>query len=213
MAAQRDDDGTLSRVHSIEFAGHQSLEGVVGFNLAVDRRLPRIVLDFAEIEGRMVCVNIEIGASFDNPAEPEPEPITTDVLRRIPLARLIEETLWQAVRTYTVASNWEGAGEIARKRLPAAELATQRPKRPGRPPLYDDKHFKEVARIYREHSGGHAPTKAVATHFNTTKSNAAKWVSEARRRDFLEPPSSFLSGRPAAGIRQSRKRRQTRRAT
>jgi hypothetical protein len=208
MAARRHDDGRL-HAWSHEFTDHRKLEGVVGFVLAVDRQLPRIVLRFAEVDGRMICANIEIGVDLDNPDELDPEPITTELLRRIPLAYLINQTLQKAVRSYEAASNWESFGPVARARLPAAKAAIEKPKRPGRPPEYGDDHYAEVAAVYRAHSGGHSPTKAVMEHFGVSKSAAAKWVAEARKRSLLEP----YGGRPAAENRQSGKRRQTRRAT
>jgi hypothetical protein len=206
----RKEDGKLALVYATELTDHRLLDGLVGFNLAVARELPRIVLRFAEVDGRMVCVNIEIGADFDRDDELDPEPITTEILRRIPLARLIEETLGQAVRGYEAASEWEGGiAERAKERLPAVRAGSEGRKRPGRPRLYGDEHFAEVANIYRSHSGGRSPTKAVEDHFKVNKSTAAKWVARAREIGLLEP----YGGRAPAEIRQSPKRRQTRRAT
>jgi hypothetical protein len=189
MGSLRNEDGTLKCVHAIEFTDHRLLEGVVGFNLSTERELPRIVLRFAEVDGRMACVNVEIGADFEGKEGLDPLPVTTEVLRRIPLARLVQESLWKAVRQYDAVASGAfspSLAEHAKARLPAARASTERPKRPGRPRIYDEKHYEEVASVYRQHSGGRAPTKAVTEHFRVTKSTAAKWVARARQMGLLD---------------------------
>jgi transposase len=185
---------------------------------------PRVVLRFAEVDGRAMLVNVEIGARYYDNEEgtgvdfeqelgaPEPVPVTTSVLRSIPLARLTEQALWEFARTYGAAASGAPEGEFEREyakafspefakatgeeqrrrffedRAAAARAATAAKRGPGRPRLYDDEHFAEVARVYREHSGGPAPTKAVAESFQTSKATAAKWVARARDMGLLERP-------------------------
>lgn len=165
---------------------------------------PRVVLRFAEIDGRAVLVNIEIGARFYADEEgvdfeqelgaPEPVPITTAVLRSIPLGRLTEKALWEAASMYEKYASGAAGVELgdegrrfAEERAAAARAGAAKKRRPGRPRLYDDEHFARVARVYREHSGGRAPTKAVAESFQTSKATAAKWVARAREMGLLEP--------------------------
>ena len=143
----------------------------------------RVVLRFANVDGRAACVNVEVGAEFREGAAFEPQPITTSTLRAVPLARLIEQTLRMAMRDLP---KHLPEGPFLDKQMSALEAA-QNVRRPGRPPRYDEAHFAEVARVYREHGGGRAPTKAVAEHFTRTRSTAATWVSRARALGLLEP--------------------------
>lgn len=52
-----------------------------------------------------------------------------------------------------------------------------------------DDFLREVAVVYVTADGiGSPPTRAVASHFEAPHSTAAKWVSSARRKNFLPPP-------------------------
>jgi hypothetical protein len=182
--------------------------------LVFEQEIPgptRLVLRFAEIDGAIACVNIEIGSDFTNETEPEPKPITTALVRSIPIARVIEQSLWATIRSlqeggaapvdrrsvdviladetldtepmkYGISTQYADA--LAAKVGAGIEQAKQRP---GRPPQYDDEHFAEVARVYHEHSGGRAPRKAVAKRFDISDSTAAKWIARAREKGLLEP--------------------------
>lgn len=60
---------------------------------------------------------------------------------------------------------------------------------------YGSKHFAEVATVYREAlAESNAPTMAVAKHFDTTKSAAAKWVARARAMGLLPPARKGYPG-------------------
>lgn len=48
-----------------------------------------------------------------------------------------------------------------------------------------DELLAQVAEVYREQTGTGAPTAAVAERFSVTHSTAARWVREARAREFL----------------------------
>jgi hypothetical protein len=65
----------------------------------------------------------------------------------------------------------------------AIDTAAHTPRRGKRLP---DEHFARVAEIYRSaQTLGEPPTHAVAEQMHTSRSNAGRWVMEARRRGFL----------------------------
>ena len=157
----------------------------------------RVVLRFAEAEGRAVCVNVEIGAAFreGEGADFDPEPITTSALRAIPLARLIDLALRTFLSRHEELDGDTPSSRFNRERKETLEAALRVKKRPGRPPLYGEDHYAKVATVYRQNSGGRAPTKAVSEHFQTTKSTAAKWVGRARELGLLEPATGTLAAK------------------
>ena len=150
----------------------------------------------------MICFRIEVGPNPDILGEPltlktigkfRVKPITTQTLRKIPVASLIEshfhtlagsiargERLTRADVPETSIRRLEM--ELARK----AEQSAPSSRRPGRPPTYTDDHWKNVADVYQGH-GGRARRKAVAEHFGITLKKADNWIAEARRKDFLPP--------------------------
>jgi hypothetical protein len=169
MSASRHDDGRLVNIWDYEPARWGEVEA----------GSPRVVLRFAEVDGRLVCANVEVGVDFENPDEHDPTPITTGVWRSVNVSRLVDEALLSAVRTLRAASTFEGAGETAQRRLPQVEAALKR-KKVGRPPKWTAEELEEVSRVYREHSGGRSPRKAVAKHFHLSDSGAAKVIARAR---------------------------------
>jgi hypothetical protein len=95
------------------------------------------------------------------------------------------------------------------------EAYTKEAHLPQRGKRLSDAHFKKVADIYREAAmAGQAPTQAIAEAFPTSRSNAGRWVMEARRRGFLgEAPAPGKAGekekrRATAGARQREKEKQ-----
>lgn len=86
--------------------------------------------------------------------------------------------------------------------LHAVELPIESSRRRGgRPPVYGDEHYREVARIYAEawSNGDRHPTLTVAAEHTVARSTAAKWVSTARQRGFLGPTLP----RRAGGVKPS----------
>ena len=73
---------------------------------------------------------------------------------------------------------------------------TTAPRRPGRPAVYGDAHYREIADLYSGawNAGDRRPTKAVADAKVVARSTAAKWVREARRREFLGPTTPRRPG-------------------
>lgn len=82
--------------------------------------------------------------------------------------------------------------DIARSQL--ERLPADAP-RQGRPPIYDDAHYEEVAGVYRQaHRRQQPPTAAVAESWGVNRSTAAGWVRRARRLELLGPTTPRRPG-------------------
>jgi hypothetical protein len=164
---------------------------------AIRRDGRRIELRFAEVQGRLVCIGLEIGPArdaenFRNVEDDDLKPLTATEIR-LPLKHLIDFTLERAGMSWTPTPGVPLYDELSQK-LAMLDTAKAEKKRAGRPLLYGPEHFAEVAAVYRKHEadGGRAPTKAVKDHFGVTKSTAAKWVARAREMDLLDEYQSRL---------------------
>jgi len=150
----------------------------------------RIEVRFAEVDGRLICIGLEIGPhlvddlKFVNVVEGDLRPLAaTDA--RFPLRRIVDAALPAAVMVRAGTGDHAKDVERFNRDLGVLQRAQAEPrKRIGRPPIYSREHFEEVARVYSEHlkAGGRTPTKAVQEHFGpgVTKSTAAKWVARAK---------------------------------
>jgi hypothetical protein len=140
----------------------------------------RVELRFAELDGRPVCVGLEVGPPVHkeaggvdvfaipfvrdvdrkprlNPSERDLERLTSEEIR-FPLQALIDAALLAAVDRLEL---YEGLaiqpGVEPREReaieIRARDLSAARTperKKPGRPPKYGREHFEQVAGIYNE---------------------------------------------------------------
>jgi Family of unknown function (DUF6214) len=174
----REDDGTIAFVP-------------LGNDFVVPRRFAasagRIALDIeVTSDGAARCVGLIVRPD-------EGEALTTDALRRIPLARMAKEAVAEAARSYTPV---EPGGEPifrlistprdAHEAFYESYVGTAREPRRGSPITDDNLH--EVARVYREATKrGDPPTQAVASAMHVARSTAARWVTAARSRGFLGP--------------------------
>jgi hypothetical protein len=151
----------------------------------------RVQLRFALVEGRLVCVGLEIGPSLipkDNGGSVlnVVDDYELDALRstdiRLPLRDLVDEALEGAV-TAAQGLRPETAARFGRHRAAAKEGL----KKPGRPPVYGDDHYQQVAKIYEDtlRSGRRDPLRAIMRELKVEKTAAASKVREARRRGFL----------------------------
>ena len=68
--------------------------------------------------------------------------------------------------------------------------------RRARKDSHGPEHFAEVAQVYRDALACQvpSPTRQIALRFNVSRSTAAKWVSEARRRGLLGPTRQGVAG-------------------
>lgn len=151
----------------------------------------RVDLRFALVEGRLHCIGLEVGppvlenekgaSVFNVVDDAELDPLRSTEIR-LPLRDLIDEAL-ESGATLT-----EGlAPETVARFQQHTEAAKQGRKKPGRPAVYGDEHYKQVAAIYEQtlRSGRRDPLKAVMRELKIEKTTAASKVREARRRGFL----------------------------
>ena len=136
-----------------------------------------------------------------------PQVRTTDL--RMPVDGLLRDALKEATKPGTgrrpevvpVASQAPGetaeavraaaaTGEATGEATAAATGERRRGKR------VDDAHLELVAKVYRDALGTRdpAPTRAVADALSTARSNAGRWVAEARRRGLLGPTRPGQAG-------------------
>jgi hypothetical protein len=157
-------------------------------------RLYRVRLDektFPECEvlvevlegGRAVCRHLRVTARSPN------ETIDWKTLRRIPIDRLMTETLGLVAeasidvggRTLRIAPGSLAPGEGREALLRQVREKLKPAKTGGRPPLSDD-HLEEVARVYR--SAPQTPAKFVEEYFNrdgyVSRSTISRWIRRAR---------------------------------
>jgi hypothetical protein len=139
---------------------------------------------FSESGERLVCTRLEIGAPFDDPEQKglDPHAVTTELLRKIPVARMIDARLLKLVRDVRrlgppTSDVDEGMSDFADR----AEVSAKPAKRPGAPLRYGDDHYEEVMGVYEGH-GGRAKRQAVAKAFYLSPSTASKHIAEAKRR-------------------------------
>jgi hypothetical protein len=167
---------------------------ILGFhhNRLVNGR--RVQLRFALVEGRLVCIGLEIGPPitvndknarvFNSTDDAELDALRSTEIR-LPLRDLIDEALEKAV---AMGENLALMGPEFEARWEQHTAAAKKGrKKPGRPPLYNDEHYQQVARIYEEtlRSGRRDPLQAIMRELHVEKTAAASKVREARRRGFL----------------------------
>lgn len=75
-----------------------------------------------------------------------------------------------------------------RRLLAGAVVSVEAPK-PGRGPMYGPDHYPRVAGVYLNHveAGSRSPTLDVARAWTVSRSVAARWVMQCRRRGLIPP--------------------------
>ncbi len=151
----------------------------------------RVELRFALVEGRLVCVGLELGPPvlknakgphvFEVVDDGQLEPLRTAEIR-LPLRELVDEALERAV-ALTEGLRPETQARFDQHRAAAKKGA----RKPGRPPTHGDDHYRKVARIYEEtlRNGRRDPLQAIMRALHIEKTAAASKAREARRRGFL----------------------------
>jgi len=153
-----------------------------------DPRYPRCTLDVVvnsnRPEAERLCCERRGGE----------EPIDGTVLRQLPVRRFVNAATAAAAvelsgeRGEALAERASGEGG-GQGRLESASRGRKR----GVP--LTDEHFSRVADAYRAARGaGQAPTKTVAELMGASRSTAAHWVMEARRRGLLGPTRLRTAG-------------------
>ncbi|MGH2749358.1 MAG: hypothetical protein ACRDK3_00520 [Actinomycetota bacterium] len=224
----------MSRVARLPSGGIRPLDQVVHFSVSPRRggksevklhgtsaplKPPRghvrVSLTLALVDDRPEVVRTVIGADIANVAEPDPVPVTSDVVRAIPMGRLMRMALSclakeakdriESLDEWEVDLDWSTApGEMLRRRLKDAEKRAEQT-RVG-PKGYPPSHFKDVAEVYLDALEDGAPTKTVAEHFGVEYHVAAKWVATARSQKYgFLPPTT--KGRAALSVQRKRRRK------
>lgn len=171
----------------------------------------RVVLKWAEVDGRLEPVAAYIGTRFDDPNEPEPRPLTASIFRAAPFGKIMGRGRRQLVghlRFLSETTEWLDGLPIppaykreARRLLPRAEVIQRGP---GGRPRYSPDHLARVAQVYTDaHRRADHPTQAVARWAGVSQSAAAKQVARARADGFLPKTTKGK----AAGIRTTPERR------
>ncbi|MFF7887822.1 hypothetical protein ACH40F_41110 [Streptomyces sp. NPDC020794] len=134
-----------------------------------------------------------------------PVPITSDVLRRIPVGQILAraqaelaDQSWKEDGVVVLGRSQAAEPELAPVSLQALEnanvLATPTPR--GRPPL-DENLLHRVAHAYlREAINGPGLTRRLADLFDRPEPTIKDWIKAARDRGYLSPA---VPGRRAAG--------------
>ncbi len=128
------------------------------------------------------------------------EPVTANAWRAVRPAAVIEDTRarlqWGhgATATHLAGRGEADAAEVVRR--VGDGLTVEAPARPGRPPVYSDKHYWEVGAVYSraKATASQRPVRAVARAFaerfpgvdGARDTRAKAWVREARRRGYIE---------------------------
>jgi transposase len=128
-------------------------------------------LHFDLVRGRYECVELRIKQK-----SVEREPITTSLIRALPVASAIDRA------REGLAAKRRHKERRRRRQEPARQPRT------GRPREIDEEHLRAVAQVYRDaFRTSRKPTKIVAETFDRSPATAARWVTRARREGFLPP--------------------------
>ena len=143
---------------------------------------------YAIVDGRVECVNVEIGADFDTPGWNVIRPLRAEDLRHIPLGALIDEDKRSRIEGLEeLLADPTTTADVKRRvnaALPEARASLGR--------TYGLEDLQEVARVYTEAwNAGRPPTAAVARHLGKSKSAAAHIIAKCRAPELgLIPPTS-----------------------
>lgn len=159
-----------------------------------------VSLYWLPIAGRFECVGfaVELDEKLAPDIHLERRLITAQLIRSIPVGRLIEETRQRTGRdAASLADGYESHGdaESARQERELADQFKAVGTQGGRPRMYPDAHYRDVARVYAvAWQSGSSPTKSVEELYHVSHSTAARWVHEARQRSFLGPTDKRKAG-------------------
>jgi len=186
---------------------HRVRVPIDGMTVAEARaRVKELGLDPNSREARLVAVEQaepewEAVVTFDVGASGA---VATGVEVRSTCGRPVSRAVWDRVRVAEViaeaAAMVAWLGPITRQPERAAPFRdSQRPRGPGRPPEYDDEHYRRVGQVYMAaREAGLAPVRAVARAFEDsgrfreltapTDRRARYWVRAARARGYIGTP-------------------------
>lgn len=164
-----------------------------------DERYPWTVLDLAVEEREVVCNRVTF---IRKPGDPS---LRATEIRR-PIDGFKREA--EALAAARLGERADGTQSLIRNDFTSDEYLEvtdpiRRERRRGR--RLEDDELREAAAIYRTNLAGGKPIKALMREKNIEHSTAHRWITEARRRGFLEPDEVARPKKPAARRRRTRK--------
>ena len=121
------------------------------------------------------------------------EPITSELLRKIPVARFMREALEAVAMELESSPAGISTASLRRQDAPPPKLEHVRGPRRGSP-LTED-HLRRVAEVYQAAvEQGDPATQTVANEMHAARSTAARWVAKARERGILGPAKRGQAG-------------------
>lgn len=143
--------------------------------------------------GSVRCMRVEVLA-------PEDGGVTTEMLRNVPVARLLRLGATSKLMKYRrKAGRVTGVTETDNEEKRQFYQRYADARRPKQGKAITDETLGRVAKIYRAAVGSGTPTKAVAEAMNVPRSTAARWVTKARERGILRPALHGRSGEAGSG--------------
>ncbi|APE33180.1 hypothetical protein BOX37_03480 [Nocardia mangyaensis] len=140
------------------------------------------------VHGRLVGGNPMITQLTITPRDPgNPQPINQTNLRKMPFS-LVFDRVKRTLRA-------EGTLRVSQLR---GDMRTQIAKI-GR--SRSGEHYIQVAWTYLEaEAAGRPPRQAIAEHWDVSPVTASRWLSEARKRGYLEPYSAGVPRKPVIDL-------------
>jgi hypothetical protein len=145
-----------------------------------------VVLDVeTQDDGSSRCLSVQVEAppveGSDQPFDPVSPGVTTDALRKIPVARFIRE----ARKSRLLVMSPEGVSDLSEVAGPEDTYGVgKRSIKRGKP--LTDQHLEAVAEQYRAAvKAGRPPTETIRKLAGVGRPTAAKWIRAARDRGFL----------------------------
>lgn len=150
----------------------------------------RVTLHYSIRERAVVVVGIDVVA-VDRSTCP---PLDAETHRKLSITKLARESgsdrIEAALREIETLSRLEHAEHGGPSAYAKQEPAMyDRLGKRGRPPLYSDDHWREVAQTYLLHKQARQPDPIgrVAERYSVSKSTAKNWITATRRRGLLPP--------------------------
>lgn len=129
----------------------------------------------------------------------DPGPVTTTLLRQIPLAAISRRLSEPLVADALV----EPPGAASPR-----DRAKGQARAPGRPIKLDDEHYREIARRYSLAVDNNRPPRAVIQQaYGASGSTVSRWIARARELGFL-PPTRRNESKAAPPTRRQRENAQ-----
>jgi hypothetical protein len=132
-------------------------------------------------EGRLICDRLTVARRESGP------PVTTEGLRRIPVAMLLHVAAEHNVMHITPTG-----AEAYKAAYPMLPMLSERAQHGGGP---SDEDLWLIATVYQvAYATNESPTKAVMDRLGLPRSTAGRWIRMARKRGLLGPATPSKAG-------------------